>query len=527
MGMYYNQFTMLYNRKHESAFRRFRLTALLLHDPEDQEFKSCVLQQFDRLSTLTGDKMLFVSFVEPKQEAFERYAFDIERGLRRMAFDRGMDNDATVTLAMHMLGMDLGVHLPCIVLTNSLESRRYLLLPTSAYRFERQMEELAAFCRGQLEPVDLNDDRLQRLVARLGGDGQPHLSQVVIGSGLMGLCAPQYSHDEDYAVSRDAQKVCARRRRYFVEQVRKFGQDLCGEEASVMERQYDGRNYRSIIESGRAASDLRLYEALVGGDDSPDGDMEPDGGVTYASHDSFGYRVRGKSGNMLDMLIARRAPADVPSDAVHGVPSRALLIDIPPKLLPKCHIESRVLIKDYNRRVVKRREMYDRMSEIVQDLGLFAELELNLSVTQMLRNCMGVEMPKFYYRSCGKARGKYRYNYGTDGYVDMDQEVLTLGQILTAYNQMQMDIIKGRALFLIGCFRAMDEGFGDTLYNIKKFRNRCSGAHIMMKYDSSGELVRCCTTYGDLRDMHKYVQALVDNSLQRMIEIKDELNPQE
>ena len=77
MGYILNRFDKLMELKNKSASdEKFKLTAIIVHDPNDKTLTEYIRSHFLRFARLTGEKFLFITFVQPPKE----YADAIKRG---------------------------------------------------------------------------------------------------------------------------------------------------------------------------------------------------------------------------------------------------------------------------------------------------------------------------------------------------------------------------------------------------------------------------------------------------------------
>jgi len=77
MGCILNQFDQLRKLAGDKVVsERFKLTAVIVHDPEDNNLKKHISSHFLTFAKLTGENFLFITFVQPPKE----YAETIQRG---------------------------------------------------------------------------------------------------------------------------------------------------------------------------------------------------------------------------------------------------------------------------------------------------------------------------------------------------------------------------------------------------------------------------------------------------------------
>lgn len=126
----------------------FNLYCFIIHDPiTHKDFHKHLSNIFDRLDYLTGDKLLFLSLVDPPQRKYQssqnRLAF--ERITHRWGYYPTplYSKDESITAHYLAQGLEIPVHsLPCLVITRSMGSRFILWGKTSTTLVSKQLEEL-------------------------------------------------------------------------------------------------------------------------------------------------------------------------------------------------------------------------------------------------------------------------------------------------------------------------------------------------------------------------------------------------
>ena len=77
MGCILNRFDQLMELAGDKVVsERFKLTAIIVHDPEDKNLKKHISSHFLSFAKLTGENFLFITFVQPPKE----HAEAIKRG---------------------------------------------------------------------------------------------------------------------------------------------------------------------------------------------------------------------------------------------------------------------------------------------------------------------------------------------------------------------------------------------------------------------------------------------------------------
>jgi len=137
--------------------REFNLFAFILHDPESHpEFDAYINSAFDRLDRSTGEKFLFFTLVNPginwiRRRQHHRFYSEIrnfENRAIRLNIKPLFTSDPSTTA--YALACALGIpadELPVILITEDLESRRYICAGTSVHKVSDQLNQLGKLAR--------------------------------------------------------------------------------------------------------------------------------------------------------------------------------------------------------------------------------------------------------------------------------------------------------------------------------------------------------------------------------------------
>ena len=134
------------------TFSRYKAVAVLVHDPDDREFRRRMKYSFERLHETTGPDFAFITFIDPPVN-WKRAHQDWMEVRERLAAGEGCDDPTFVRALRDRLALPDS---PCIVLTDDLLSDRYLVLDTTKDRFVGQLEAVGGFAEAQERrfPVD-------------------------------------------------------------------------------------------------------------------------------------------------------------------------------------------------------------------------------------------------------------------------------------------------------------------------------------------------------------------------------------
>lgn len=142
-------------------FSRFKLTAIIVHDPNDESFKNYLKSKFDELSEMTGDMCLFISFISPDNP---RYFYQESA----LSFIQGTDIDSVEEMEKVRRLFNLnGFGFPLLLLTDSIRSNSYYVIPTSESSVVKQLFDIKSFCRSQYGACKLQSPSVRQLVQSL------------------------------------------------------------------------------------------------------------------------------------------------------------------------------------------------------------------------------------------------------------------------------------------------------------------------------------------------------------------------
>ena len=173
MGFAMNSFDMLeqlrqdINSKDDTKqrFSKFILNAVIVHDPQDSELIDKIRQNFPKWSEETGDHFLFITFVNPTGEWFEKQArkdyFFFDKTMFLGSLDRNNTIDEGKTNYLLRKYMDLPPSGSFLMLTDKLTSNSFYQIPTSAESLESQLNQITNYCQEESEvkvhsPSDFN-----------------------------------------------------------------------------------------------------------------------------------------------------------------------------------------------------------------------------------------------------------------------------------------------------------------------------------------------------------------------------------
>lgn len=149
----------------------FKLTAIVLNSPADKYFSHILANEYRFLDRATGDQLLFITFThDGSNRNTNIYAHSAENDRRLLRNDRDIDDDNLIDL-LRRFGVR-GAQLPVMVLTNDLSSEDYIVINTSEKDIRKQIVELTSFCDKQEGKVRLSDPEFEVLIGKLDQDAR-------------------------------------------------------------------------------------------------------------------------------------------------------------------------------------------------------------------------------------------------------------------------------------------------------------------------------------------------------------------
>lgn len=131
-----------------AKFAKFKVYVIVLHDPDDDKFIKKVSDKFRMLDSMTGERMLFLTWIQPPAEINrilgEIYAYYFNR--YHIAFDKN-ENDGSIRELMEAKRrFNVGEHESALVLCTDLLSSNRLIVQTSAHNIQDQLLLIGDFC---------------------------------------------------------------------------------------------------------------------------------------------------------------------------------------------------------------------------------------------------------------------------------------------------------------------------------------------------------------------------------------------
>lgn len=434
-------------------FAHFKLTCIVLHDPDDGAFTRQMKNRFPALHQQTGESMLFVTFVNPpKSWRFTGRENFNELESRNLEAERGFDSWLIIQHLMPVIAPD--ENLPCLILTDDLLSGDYVLMKTSTEGFERQLLQLGRYCSASESRFRVSDSRFQSF---LSGLGPSHLCHLVEGTVAKAFADVLALHDLQNDNKEAANWVSHRT------------SELQTLKDSASDSETKSRAEWALFRYQSSAKRMREHEPMF---------LDSDHAIELRNDETY---------------LGAWDPS-IQDDAI--LPHLYERYYLRPKQIKGyelCHVSSRGNIREFNESLPSfvRKESWDEVysfysedelhpiprsfKSLARPLTEFFEREINMTLVQLMRFNCGIEMPKYYRKF---KRGTIAYiKTRTDGRVALnaceypDKWVpIMLGPAYYAYRSMSE---RNGEYYLTD---RMGEAFLNEWYHMIKYRNMVSHA---------------------------------------------------
>jgi len=472
-------------------FAPFKLTCIVLHDPDDKAFSSQMKKRFWELHRQTGDNMLFMTFIDPPKDWCSPGNDFKEAESMNLVAERGFDSWLIINHLMPVIAPE--ENLPCLVLTDSLLSPDYILMGTSADRFEDQLIRLGQYCSGSEYHFPVSDSQFQSFLSELGAFRLCHLPDSSIAKAFADVLVLHDLRDGN----QEAKDWATRRTR----------------ELQAIKDAADG----SSGDGGKASGALFMYESAVRRMSRHKPVRSASSAISVVDNDIC-----------LDM-------AQPPTHKTVSPPSlynRFLIKFQSVRGYNLCHVRSRGNIREYNDSLSLfipkgsqdesriKYSYYDEEPQLVpksfkslaRPLTEFFEREINMTLVQLMRFRFGIEMPDYYREFKPDTfafvqTGQESVGLNACEYPDRLKAVM-LGQAYYAYTSM----CEGRSD--VNLIDTMGRGFMEEWRKVIKYRNKV-GHPDYSDMDFFG--------YDDFADFHRIFSSILQNSLWKMESIGEAL----
>lgn len=157
MGMFLNRFHMLKQLreyiKHKSTdnqdLNNLVLSGIIVHDPNDENLVKCVSNNFVKWAEMTGKHFLFITFITPSEDwkksrhCHKNWEIDIDNLMTDSSFSEE-DEKSTIPQLRDFLGLQKNGSF--LMLTDKLCSNTFYQIPISAETIEEQFIQITKYC---------------------------------------------------------------------------------------------------------------------------------------------------------------------------------------------------------------------------------------------------------------------------------------------------------------------------------------------------------------------------------------------
>lgn len=413
------------------TFERYRMTAVIVHDPSDDSFRRQVKYSFEYLHEVTGEGFAFITFINPPARWAQAHTnwMDLRE---QLSVGNGLDDDGFVQALRRRLDLPDG---PSLVLSDGLLSNRYVILPSSHDEVISQMEDIGEFVNSRPGRFPVDSPEFLAFLSDLGpAFAECTVDGASLAKNIADLAAVRALTGAGAARDRMARQVqVSDAHQYVRDELRSLWEDLkqwrktgAGDDTDgIMDRLSD--YLAQIVDTARIGNP-RHPNAHAGRrrQDIEDSDYD-----CYSLTQADTYEMEPLTRTYLsyyNMLLPLYLGTDI-----YGRSSKVDMELITPA----------GLISDF--------------SPLGSYLGKAVEEEMNASLVQRARQLMGVHMPHFYRRfeetlndRCEVRTNQKRIYLNWRGRrlsaTDFADRSLPIGEVLCVLRELAADEDKGRMM---------------------------------------------------------------------------------
>lgn len=366
MGMFLNRFHMLkqlreyINNKstYNKDLNNLVLSGIIVHDPNDENLVKCVSNNFVEWAEMTGKHFLFITFIHPsedwkKNHNSDSYVIDTDKLMTDSSFSEE-DEKSTIPQLRNFLGLPKNGSF--LMLTDNLCSNTFYQIPISAETIEEQFIQITKYCYEKAAGAKHTPGDFQQLLNTLNKYSEISIDKWIIDViiDFESLISPFIEHSFPSFLSENAN----------TEQLN-HANDVIKKVRDVLHN-YIGEDFEDKV--------FNLYECIA-------------------------YSNRLKSEN--DLITSHRPHmAYEYGNGCYGFLTTYSKYSMPPfSYLDEYSI---LLYQSYKSITSVLSKIPDKLdySGLTIYLGKIVENELNLSLGQMLRWAMNIDMPTYYNKYC-------------------------------------------------------------------------------------------------------------------------------
>ena len=481
----------------EKRFDRYKLVAILVAGPKDRAVKDAMTQNFANLDISTGKYFAFITFIEPPLQWKQEHGYRMD-SLQGLSEGFSTDEGRMISALRERFGLP---EIPCLMLTDSLGSDHYAIIPVNENDLVDKMEAIGAFATLRPLRFSVTDLDVKMFLSRFGSvciekteDGNS------IGKNIADIRAVDsllYNTGEYKQAWRDV-------RRNAEQWVHNTLQELSYKAKSAPEEQHEAslKRYSDYLALTLQTVEPNTKPEIPFPSVSPDW-PQTDSYVSYHRH-SIDEPKRGSFSDRF--LIPDEYASYLTSVSQRNM---ACYNNLVPFLMQTASYEG----GDYPSFIPS--PGYG-LAPLGLYMGLIMEEEINASIVQLSRKNAGVQMPK-YYRIWDETHDALQVLQNEKGTICLNRkgkmiddrifrvETITIGQAARAIRQMKKD----HPEYSFGPFG--EKAFLSRIDRYASYRNK------------SAHPQDCCYSYEDYTAAHEAFSTICDKDLPYISALKEQL----
>jgi hypothetical protein len=492
------QLSLLCEREpEERRFDRYKLVAILVAGPNDRAVKEAMTQNFANLDISTGKYFAFITFIEPPLQWKQDHGYRMD-SLQGLSEGFSTDEGRMISALRERFGLPES---PCLMLTDSLSSDHYAIIPVNENDLVDKMDAIGAFATLRPLRFSVTDLDVKMFLSRFGS---VCIEKTEDGNSIGKNIADIRAVDSLLYNTGEYKQAWGDVRRNAEQWVHNTLQELSYKAKSAPEENHEAslKRYSDYLALTLQTVEPTAKPEIPFPSVSPDW-PQTDSYVSYHHH-SIDEPKRGSFSDRF--LIPDEYASYLTSVSQRNM---ACYNNLVPFLMQTASYEG----GDYPSFIPS--PGYG-LAPLGLYMGHIMEEEINASIVQLSRKNAGVQMPT-YYRIWDKTHDALQVLRNEKGTICLNRkgkknpdgkfsvELLSIGQAALAIRQMKKD----HPDYSFGQFS--DEAFLSRIADYAYHRNK--SAH-----------TRECYSYEDFTAAHKAFSTIFDNDLRNIANLKEQLN---
>ena len=481
----------------ERRFDRYKLVAILVAGPKDRAVKDAMARNFERLDISTGKYFAFITFIEPPMQWKQEHGYRMD-SLQGLSEGFSTDEDRMISALRERFSLPES---PCLMLTSSLGSNQYAIIPVSASDLVRKMEDIGKYAEQRPGRFIITDPDVKKFLSHLGS---VDIGQTEDGNSIERNIADIRAIDSLRYNTGEYEQGWEFVRKSARQWVHNTLQELSYKAKSAPEEQHEAslKRYSDYLALTLQTVEPNTKPEIPFPSVSPDW-PQTDSYVSYHRH-SIDEPKRGSFSDRF--LIPDEYASYLTSVSQRNMASYNKLV---PFLMQTVSYEG----SDYPSFIPSPE---DDFAPLGLYMGLIMEEEINASIVQLSRKNAGVQMPK-YYRIWDETHDALQVLQNEKGTICLNRkgkmiddrifrvETITIGQAARAIRQMKKD----HPEYQFGPFG--EKAFLSRIDRYASYRNK------------SAHPQDCCYSYEDYTAAHEAFSTICDKDLPYISALKEQL----